>query len=190
MSEGDNKIIEDCIKGKRHAQNKLYEKYAASMLGLCMRYAKNKDEAEGILQEGFIKVFLNIERFRREGSFEGWIKRIMVNTAITHNKQNLKHQYQTEISEIEESHVVDEVTKDDDSVKLPRAKLMEIIQALPVGYNLVFNLYVFEKYTHKEIAETLGVSINTSKSQLSKARRLLAAKIAGVTGSTKIVITE
>lgn len=190
MSEGDNKIIDDCIKGKRHAQNKLYEKYAAQMLGLCMRYAKNKDEAEDIMQEGFIKVFLNIEGFRREGSFEGWIKRIMINTAITHNKQNLKHQYQTDINEIEESHVVDEVKQDDDAVKLPRSKLMELIQTLPDGYKLVFNLYVFEKYTHKEIGGMLGISDNTSKSQLSKARRLLASKIAAATGSTKIVITE
>jgi RNA polymerase sigma-70 factor (ECF subfamily) len=155
-----------------------------------MRYAKNKDEAEDILQEGFIKVFLNIEGFRREGSFEGWVKRIMINTAITHNKQNLKHQYQTDISEIEESHIVEELKNDDDAVKLPRAKLMETIQTLPEGYKMVFNLYVFEKYTHKEIAKMLRISDNTSKSQLSKARRLLATKIADITGSTKIVITE
>jgi RNA polymerase sigma-70 factor (ECF subfamily) len=190
MSDGDNKIIEDCIEGKRHAQNKLYTRYASQMLGLCMRYAKNKDEAEDILQEGFIKVFLNIKGFRREGSFEGWIKRIMINTAITHNKQNLKHQYQTDINEIEESHVIDEVKKDDETIKLPRAKLMELIQSLPEGYNMVFNLYVFEQYTHKEIGNMLGISDNTSKSQLSKARRLLAQKIEQATGSTKIEITE
>ncbi len=188
MSDGDKNIIDDCIDGKRHAQNKLYKKYASAMLGLCLRYAKNKDEAEDILQEGFIKVFLNIKGFRKEGSFEGWIKRIMINTAITHNKQNLKHQYQTDINEIEESHVVEELKKDDDTIKLPRAKLMEIIQSLPDGYKMVFNLYIFEQYTHKEIGEMLGISDNTSKSQLSKARRLLSQKIAEVTGSTNIEI--
>jgi len=190
MSEGDKKIIEGCINGNRHAQNKLYNRYAASMLGLCMRYAKSKEEAEDILQEGFIKVFLNIERFRAEGSFEGWMKRIMINTAITHNKQNLKHQYQTDINEIEEIHVVDEGLQDDVSmVKIPRAKLMSIIQSLPEGYKMVFNLYVFEQFTHKEIAEMLEISINTSKSQLSKARRLLTTKIERETGSKNIVIT-
>jgi len=190
MSDGDKNIIDDCIDGKRHAQNKLYKKYASAMLGLCLRYAKNKDEAEDILQEGFIKVFLNIKGFRREGSFEGWIKRIMINTAITHNKQNLKHQYQTDINEIEESHVFEELKKDDDTIKLSRGKLMEIIQSLPNGYKMVFNLYIFEQYTHKEIGEMLGISDNTSKSQLSKARRLLSQKIAEVTGSTNIEITE
>jgi len=188
MSDGDKNIIDDCIDGKRHAQNKLYKKYASAMLGLCLRYAKNKDEAEDILQEGFIKVFLNIKGFRREGSFEGWIKRIMINTAITHNKQNLKHQYQTDINEIEESHVFEELKKDDDTIKLSRGKLMEIIQSLPNGYKMVFNLYIFEQYTHKEIGEMLGISDNTSKSQLSKARRLLSQKIAEVTGSTNIEI--
>jgi len=190
MSEGEKKIIEDCIDGKRHAQNKLYTKYAPSMLGLCMRYARNKEEAEDILQEAFIKVFLNINRFRAEGSFEGWMKRIMINTAITHKKQNLKHQYQTDINEIEEIYIADEGSQNDESaVKLPQAKLMSIIQSLPDGYKTVFNLYVFEKYTHKEIAEMLDISDNTSKSQLSKARRLLTTKIEQVNGSKNITIT-
>ncbi len=190
MSEADKKIIEGCIKGKRHAQNELYKKHVSLMLAICLRYAKNKEEAEDILQEGFIKVFNNIKGFRSEGSFEGWIKRIMINTAITHIKQNLKHQYHTDIDEIEEIHVVAEEKKDDDSVvKIPQAKLMSIIQSLPEGYKMVFNLYVFEQLTHKEIANMLGVSINTSKSQLSKARKLLSSKIALMTGNKKIALT-
>lgn len=189
MSQVDKKIIEGCIKGKRHAQNELYKKYASLMLGICLRYAKNKEEAEDIVQEGFIKVFINIKGFRSEGSFEGWMKRIMINTAITHIKQNLKHQYHTDIEEIEEIHVISEEKQDDDSVvKIPQAKLMSIIQSLPEGYKMVFNLYVFEQLTHKEIAEMLGVSINTSKSQLSKARKLLSTKIALITGNKKIAL--
>ncbi|OQX72534.1 MAG: hypothetical protein B6D64_15025 [Bacteroidetes bacterium 4484_276] len=189
MSEADSKIIEGCIKGKRHAQNKLYGKYAPLMLGVCLRYAKDKAEAEDILQEGFIKIFMNIKSFRSEGSFEGWMKRIIINTAITHIKQNLKYQYHTDIDEIEETHIVPEESGDDDSVvKIPRSQLMSIIQSLPEGYKMVFNLYVFEQLTHKEIAEILGVSVNTSKSQLSKARKLLSTKIAHLTGNKKIAI--
>lgn len=191
MSEGDKKIFDDCIKGKRHAQNKLYNRYAPSLLGICMRYAKNKEEAEDILQEGFIKIFLKIQGFRSEGSFEGWMKRIMINTALTHNKQNLKHKYQTDITEIEEIHIVDDGRQDEESiVKIPRDKLMSIIQSLPEGYKTVFNLYVIEQYAHKEIAEMLDISINTSKSQLSKARRLLTTRITQFTGSKNIEITE
>ncbi len=191
MSEADLKIIQDCIRGKRHAQNKLYTKYAPAMLGICMRYSRNKDEAEDIMQEGFIKVFLHLKNYRGAGSFEGWIKRIMVNTAITHNKQNLKHHYHTDIDQIEETRVLaKDGTEEPEAARLPRAKLMQLIQSLPEGYRMVFNMYVFERYTHKEIAEILDISENTSKSQLSKARRLLASKIKQVTGTGKIMITE
>ena len=187
MSDADQIIIEDCKKGKRDAQNKLYKKFAPSLLSLCMRYARNREEAEDVLQEGFIKVFLNIMNFRGEGSFEGWMKRIMVNTAITHNKQTLKHHFHADISEIEETHLVEEEEKTEENiVKIPTGKLLEMIQQLPVGYNTVFNLYVFENYTHKEIADLLGVSVNTSKSQLSKARKHLTSRIAKITGNSKL----
>jgi len=189
MSGDDQKIIEGCIKGKRHAQNKLYQKYAPMMLGICLRYAKNKAEAEDILQEGFLKVFMNIKSFRSEGSFEGWMKRIMINTAITHIKQNLKHKYHSNIEEIEETKVISEEKQDDeDVVKISRTQLMSIVQTLPDGYKMIFNLYVFEQLTHKEIAEMLGISVNTSKSQLSKARKLLSTKLAQHTGNKKIAI--
>ncbi len=190
MSVADLKIIEGCKKGKRHAQNKLYTRYAPALLGICMRYARNKDEAEDILQEGFIKIFLNIGSYRGEGSFEGWLKRIMVNTAITHNKQNLKHQYHTDIDQIEETHSAGDEGGEVDTVKLPKEKLMDLIQNLPEGYRMVFNMYVFEQYTHREIADIMEISENTSKSQLSKARRLLASRIKEITGNEKITITE
>ncbi|MBE0640262.1 MAG: RNA polymerase sigma factor [Bacteroidales bacterium] len=178
MTEADLKIIEGCISGKRHAQNKLFNRYAPVLLGICLRYARNKHEAEDILQEGFIKIFSSIGSFRGEGSFEGWLKRIIVNTAITHNKQSLKHHFHADIEDVDETQI-----KNDDQleeialVKIPQAKLMGLIQKLPEGYKTVFNLYVFEQYTHQEIADFLGVSVNTSKSQLMKARRVLVAKI-------------
>jgi RNA polymerase sigma factor (sigma-70 family) len=188
MSEVDHKIIEGVRKGKRHAQNILYKHYAPSMLGICMRYANSRDDAEDIAQEGFIKIFTNISGFRGDGSFEGWMKRIMINTAVTHYKKNLRHQYHTDIDEIEETFSQEEEDSQIEEVSIPREKLMAMIQDLPAGYKMVFNLFVFEQYSHQEIADTLGVSVNTSKSQLSKARRFLANKIHQMTGNKKIAI--
>lgn len=189
MPDVDQKIVEGVSKGKRHAQNLLYKQYAPLMLGICLRYAKNKAEAEDIMQEGFIKIFTKIDAFRGEGSFEGWMKRIMVNTAITYYKKHLKHQYHADIDELDETipHE-DGVMEEPEEISFPKHQLMEMIQELPEGYRMVFNLYVFEHYAHKDIAESLDISVNTSKSQLSKARRLLASKIAQVTGNKKIVI--
>ncbi len=189
MSEVDRKIIEGVLKGKRHAQSLLYKQLAPSMLGICMRYAKSRDEAEDIVQEGFIKIFTKISGFRGDGSIEGWMKRIMVNTAITYYKKNLKHQYHTDISKIEETLSSENNWEDElEEVNISKEKLMALIQGLPDGYKMVFNLFVFEQYSHKDIADTLGVSVNTSKSQLSKARRLLASRITQITGNKKIVI--
>lgn len=187
MSDADQLLIEECLKGKRTAQSKLYKRYAPALLALCMRYARNKEEAEDVLQEGFIKVFTNIRNFRGDGSFEGWLKRIMINTAITHNKQTFKHQFHADIDDIEETHLVNEEEQiNENTIKLPPGKLLEMIQHLPSGYNMVFNLYVFDQYTHKEIADILGISVNTSKSQLSKARRYLTTRITKITGDRKI----
>lgn len=166
----------------------LYSLYAPTMLGICMRYARNKSEAEDILQDGFVKIFTNLKTFRGDGSFEGWLKRIMVNTAITHNKQSMKHQYHTDIDAIEETLLVDEEENNNElaNIKLPQETLINMIQNLPEGYRTVFNLYVFENYSHKEIADMMNISVNTSKSQLSKARRNLVSKITQLTGITKI----
>lgn len=178
MTEADLKIIEGCISGKRNAQNKLFNRYAPVLLGICVRYARNRDEAEDILQEGFIKIFSSIKGFRGEGSFEGWLKRIIVNTAITHNKQSLKHHFHADIEEIDETQIkIDDQEEDIPLVKIPQSTLMSLIQKLPEGYKTVFNLYVFEQYTHQDIADFLGVSVNTSKSQLMKARRVLVTRI-------------
>ena len=139
------------------------------MLGICFRYTKSQDEAEDVMQEGFIKVFLNIDRFREEGSFEGWIKRIMVNTALNYYHKAQKTNSHRNIDDIRETDIIND---DEPLVKAPfsQKEMLDAIHELPEGYSNIFNLYVFEKYKHKEIAEMLNISVNTSKSQLAKAR--------------------
>ncbi|PID95081.1 MAG: RNA polymerase subunit sigma-70 [Bacteroidetes bacterium] len=167
-------VIEDCLKGKKRAFRKLYHRYSGLMLGICMRYARNQSEAEDILQEGFIKIYQNLKGFRFQGSFEGWMKRIMVNTALNYNRNNLKHHFHLEINEVEVFSSPNEtVTINKHEYPFDTEDLMKMIQALPTGYRTVFNLYIFEGYSHKEIAEMLQISENTSKSQLSKARKNL-----------------
>ncbi len=167
----DEKIIRGCISGKRRAQNQLYNAFAPGMLGVCMRYCKNVAEAEDVLQEGFVKVFKYIKNFRGEGSFEGWIRRIMVNTAITSYNKTSKVYYE----EINENTMSYDDTSMGDEVYFPvdAEILMQLIQQMPEGYRMVLNLYVFEGYKHKEISNILNISENTSKSQLSKGRKYL-----------------
>lgn len=172
----DDSILEGCIAGKRSAQSILYKKCASTMLGVCMRYTNNRDEAEDIVQEGFIKVFERINSFRREGSFEGWIKRIMINQALNHYRKNRKQPYHSVIEEIDETEIVD-MEEQEPLNPVPADTLLSMIQKLPEGYKMVFNLYVFEEYSHKEIAEALNISESTSKTQLMKGRRLLRKKI-------------
>lgn len=177
----DEQIIEGCLSGKRKAYNRLYRKYASVMMGICMRYCKNRDDAEDVLQEGFIKVFSNMEKYRHEGSFEGWIKRIMVNAAIDHYQKNLRHAYHANVDEMEDSGIMDGHGDHDPGspqyTDIPQDKLMSVIQLLPDGYRMVFNLYAIDGLSHKEIASSLNISENTSKTQLLKARRTLRGKL-------------
>jgi RNA polymerase sigma-70 factor (ECF subfamily) len=177
----DDQIIVGCLEGKRKAFSLLFENYAPVMLGVCMRYCKNRIDAEDVMQDGFIKVFGQISKFRREGSFEGWIKRIMINAAIDNYQTNLKHAFHEEAGEIvRASAIVDYPDEDDDlpeELKIPHEKLMEMIQELPDGYRMVFNLFAIENYNHKDIASLLGISESTSKTQLLKARKALRKKI-------------
>jgi len=168
----DDKLIELCKKGDRAAQEKLYKVYSPVMLGICLRYAKNRQEAEDVMQEGFIKVFTSISGFRGEGSFEGWIKRIMVNTSLNHYYKAKKTISDKNFDDIRETDIRNE---DDElpQMRFSQIEMLEAIQQLPDGYKQVFNMYVFEKYKHREIADLLGISVNTSKSQLSKARNHL-----------------
>jgi RNA polymerase sigma-70 factor (ECF subfamily) len=173
------KIIKACKKGKRGAFTKLYNMYANKMLGVCMRYAKSLEEAEDILQEGFIKVFQKIDTYAFQGSFDGWIRRVMVNTAINHYNANKKY-YENELyaSDSNEEGDRTEFQEDDkNEIQIPPQVLMSMIQQLPEGYKMVFNLYVFEGMTHMEIASFLGISESTSKTQLLKARKKLKKTI-------------
>ena len=172
----EDSILEGCIAGKRSSQSMLYKKCASTMLGVCMRYASNRDEAEDIVQEGFIKVFQRITSFRREGSFEGWIKRIMINQALNHYRKSRRLPYHSMIEEIDETEILD-LEEPEPLDPVPAETLLGMIQKLPEGYRMVFNLYVFEDYSHKEIAESLNVSESTSKTQLLKARRMLRKQI-------------
>ena len=169
----DQDIILGCIKGDRKFQELLYHTFSSKMFSVCLRYAGEYSTAEDLLQEGFVKVYKNIEKFRSEGSFEGWIRRIFVNNSIEHfrKKANLYVVQETEALTYE--------YYDDNAIqKLMKEDLMKLIQSLSSGYRTIFNLYVIEGYSHKEIAEMLGVTEGTSKSQLARARYLLQKKIA------------
>ncbi len=170
MSEEE--LINGCIQEDRASQYALYKTYAGKMLAVCHRYARTDLEAEDILQEGFIKVFDNISKFRGNGSFEGWIRRIMVNTAL---KMYRKSSFKNETIGIAEDYDMPE----DATVleKISQGELMKMVQGLPEGYRIVFNLYAIEGFSHAEIAETLGVNEGTSRSQLAKARKWLQKKV-------------
>lgn len=164
----DSDLIEGSIRGDRKMQHELYQRFAPKMYGVCLRYAGNAEEAEDILQEGFIKVFNKLDSFRREGSFEGWIRRIFVNTAIEHYRKKI---YLQPITEYEEDTVEGKYLSVLDS--LAEKDIVQLVQQLSPGYRAVFNMYVIEGYTHKQIAEALGISEGTSKSQLSRAKLIL-----------------
>lgn len=164
----EDDLIDGCLQGDRKMQHALYQRFAPKMYGVCLRYAANAAEAEDILQEGFIKVFNKLSSFRREGSFEGWVRRIFVNTAIEHFR---KKSYLQPITEREESSYEAKNLSVLDS--LAEKDIIGLVQQLSPGYRTVFNLYVIEGYTHREIAEQLGISEGTSKSQLSRAKLIL-----------------
>ncbi|MBP6516328.1 MAG: sigma-70 family RNA polymerase sigma factor [Chitinophagales bacterium] len=168
----DEQIIAGCRAGDRKYQELLYQRFASKMFTVCMRYAAESNSAQDLLQEGFVKIFKNIDKFRGEGSFEGWIRRIFVNTCLefVRKKANMYVVQDTETVKVE--------YHDENALqKLMKEDLMEMIQSLSTGYRTIFNLYVIEGYSHKEIAELLNVTEGTSKSQLARARYLLQKKV-------------
>ena len=170
-------LLEGCKRGDRKAPESLYKALASRMMGVCLRYAKDSYEAEDILQMGFVKVFQKISDFRGDGSFEGWIRRIMVNTAIEAYRRNMRNLNVVDIDE-----VYDQPQSTFDMNGLELKDLLKLVQELSNGYRLVFNMYVIEGYSHKEIAETLGITEGASKSQLSRARSILKEKILKMEG--------
>lgn len=167
-----NDIVRQCIENEPKAQKQLFDILSPKMYAICLRYAKDTDEAKDILQEGFIKLFRNLVQFQGKGSFEGWVKRIFINTSIEFyrkaQKENVKNSLETAENQPFDAHIISSLKAED---------LMGIIGQLPTGYRTVFNLFVIEGYGHEEIAKMLNVSENTSKSQLFKARQHLQAII-------------
>lgn len=165
----DKKLIEACRRQDRRAQRNLYDHYAPHMFGVCKRYVKNKEDAEDVLLEAFFKVFTNIHQFKGDGSFEGWIRRIVINESLMFLRK--KHNFHIRV----ELNQVDAQTPTTVVHKLEAEDILYFMDQLPTGYRTIFNLYVIEGYKHREIAELLGISINTSKSQLILAKKRLRA---------------
>ena len=161
-------LIQGSIKGDRQIQELLYHRFSPKMYAVCLRYSGNVDDAQDLLQEGFIKVFKNLNKFRGDGSFEGWIRRIFVNTSIEHFRKKVNMYTVTETQEVtiedKELNVLDNLAEKD---------IIIMIQQLSPGYRAVFNLHVIEGYSHKEIADMLGINEGTSKSQLARAKTVL-----------------
>lgn len=164
----ESQLVENCIKGERASQKALYEMYSAKMFSICLKYSKNQMDAEDILQEGFVKLFNNLARFRGEGSFEGWVRRIFVNTAIEHIRRK---KLNTSVGEGMENLIADKHHNALDN--LYEKDIIKTSQTLSDGYRTVFNLYAIDGYSHKEIASKLGITESTSKSQFSRAKAIL-----------------
>ena len=164
-----NQLVKDCLKLRPEAQKMLYEHFAPSMLGVCYRYTKSLEDAEEVLQEGFVKVFARLDQFKGDGALGAWIRRIMVNTALTFLKTNRKYRYELSYDEAP-LHLV---STDNPEVSLQTKELAELVRQLPTGFQTIFNLYAVEGYKHAEIASMLGINEGTSRSQYARARILL-----------------
>lgn len=169
----EEKLIRGCRENDPRAQRDAYQLWAPKMLGVCLRYIKDRGEAECVMIGGFVKVFDKINQYSGEGNFEGWMRRIMVNESLTYLRQH-KHTFMM----VDAEEASREVSYQEADQQLQADELLAIVQKLPDGYRTIFNLYAIEGYSHKEIAEQLGISENTSKSQLSRARNLLQHYIA------------
>ena len=170
-------LLLGCQKGDRKMQELLYKQTSGKMMAVCVRYAKNRAEAEDVLQLGYIKVFTKIKDFKNEGSFEGWIRKIMVNASIENFRKNQRTLHVVELDE-----AFDQPSTGFDFSKLGMEDLLSLIAKLADGYRLVFNMYAIEGYSHKEIAKELSISEGASKSQLSRARAILKQHIIKMEG--------
>ncbi len=168
----ERELIKGCLDGERRCQETLYSRYARRMYAVCLRYARHELEAQDLMQEGFIRVFEKLPDFRQEGSFEGWIRRIMVHTSINQYRRKAFQQERFGLERMPEGEVAPDAVG-----RLGEEELMAMVASLPDGYRMVFNLYAIEGYDHAEIADLLGCGESTSRSQLAKARRLLQMKI-------------
>ena len=170
----ESKLIQGCLKSDRLAQRQLYESYSGKFLSICTRYLKDREHAEDVMIEGFMKIFEKLPQFENKGSFEGWMKRIMVTQALMKLRSS-KHMMM-------EVNVVSDQEYPNHHYEINHLEtedLLDMVQSLPVGYRTVFNLYAVEGYSHKEIADLLGITESTSKSQLNRARNVLKERIIG-----------
>lgn len=168
----EDDLVKGCKRGDHHAQQRLFDLYSGRMYGVCSRYVKNTMQAEDILVIGFTKVFEKISQFKGEGSFEGWVRRIMVNEALSYLRKTRAMVVETDLEKARREPDYDRL-----SDHLEAEDLLKMIEKLPPGYRIVFNMYAIDGYSHKEIAEELGISENTSKSQLSRARLYLQKQL-------------
>ena len=181
MTDAD--LIAACRQGNSRAQKLLYERFAGLMLSVCLRYLRHREDAEEVMIGGFVKVFRALNQYRHEGSFEGWIRRIMVNEALGQLRR--KEPLHLAIDDVPSTAAVTPATAD---TQLQADDMLALLAELPAGYRTVFNLYALEGYSHPEIAELLGISEGTSKSQLSKARAMLQRRLT-VANATAISTT-
>jgi len=172
-------LIADCRRKDRRAQRALFETFSPKMLAVCKRYIREPNIAEAQMLEGFMTVFEKLETFGEQGSFEGWIRKIMVNTCLMWIRKNRVMYKEVDIDEVHY-----ELKFDDLSSKLEAEDLLKMINELPQGYKTIFNLYAIEGYAHAEIAKKMNISVNTSKSQLSRARKILQEKLAAMEHSS------
>jgi RNA polymerase sigma-70 factor (ECF subfamily) len=179
-------IIKGCLAGNRRDQELLYRRHAAKLYAVCLQYSGNDEEARDILQDGFIKIFENLIHYKHEGSFEGWMRRIVVNTAL--EKYRSKHN----LHRVDDIDLIPEPDADpetDDYAGLEAVDLLDIIRELPPKYRMVFNLFAIEGYSHREISQMFNISEGTSKSNLSRARIILQKKVSLYTGLNKNVVS-
>jgi RNA polymerase sigma-70 factor (ECF subfamily) len=176
--QSEKELIIACLKGNRKAQKFLYDKYSPEMIKICSRYCGNRFMAEEAMQEGFLSVFKHLNQLQEPGKLRAWIKQIMVNSSLM--KIRKKDPLVFCSTELLDDSQTNEIFADD-AVEYKNEDLMKILDNMPSGYKIIFNLYAFEKYSHKQIAETLNISENTSKSQLSRARNYLRARLNDLT---------
>ncbi len=170
----EEQLVNKCLEKDALAQKQLFDYYSRRMMGVCLRYSKDSEEAQDVLQMGFIKVFEKLDMYNHKGSLEGWIRKIIVNTALDNIRKNKKLMNNVEIGKVDfQLHNNNENALDE----LSAQDLLKVIQAMPTGFRTVFNMYVIEGYSHKEIAEELNISVNTSKSQFSRARAYLQKEL-------------
>ena len=181
MAEELEILIKGCKKGKPKSQEALYRRFASAMYGICLQYASSEEDAQDIMQDGFIKVFSKLDQVKNPAAFPGWIRRVMINTALEKYRSQVILQRVDDVKEDTDmeldNHIFDNLTA---------GELVSLIQTLTPKYRMVFNLYAIEGYNHQEISEELGISVGTSKSNLSRARAILQEKIKSIYGSALV----